>query len=163
MSNELIVSKDKFPSKKGGLNQLNPRKGKYKLCIRKVDFCEENSFDSKFAWICTSLGFFEEIDKDKIGAAIFKELFLAGTIGQVLTSTVIAQRIGMSRGTTINHLNRLKNSGLIEKGGKYYFVRGKNMKAIIEEIEDDVIHIFSRMKRVAKEIDNETDRVIRMK
>ena len=84
-------------------------------------------------------------------------------IGQVLTSTTIAERIGMSRGSVINHLNNLKKAGLIEKGGKYYFARHKTMAGIITEVEDDMLHIFLRMKRVAKEIDNETDDVIRMK
>ena len=84
-------------------------------------------------------------------------------MGQVLTSTTIAQRVGMSRGSAINHLNNLLNAGLIEKGGKYYFTRQKTMTGIIDEIEDDLLHIFSRMRRVSKAIDKETDTVIRMK
>ena len=69
----------------------------------------------------------------------------------------------MSRGSVINHLNNLLNAGLIEKGGKYYFTRHKTMEGIITEIEDDIVHIFSRMKRIAKEVDSEMDDVIRMK
>ncbi len=152
-----------LPVVKRGIKYVNPRRNKSKITIRNVSLPENNSFDEKLGWICSSLGFFENIDKGKTAAIIFKEIYLAGAAGQVLTSTTIAERIGMSRGSVINHLNNLLNAGLIEKGGKYYFTRHKTMEGIITEIEDDIVHIFSRMKRIAKEVDSEMDDVIRMK
>lgn len=154
---------DNLPILKDSLKNSIPRRSQSKIIIRKVELDENMLFNEKIAWICSSFGFFEEIDKNKIAASIFKELFLAKTINQVLTSTTISQRIGMSRGSVINHLNKMLNSGLIEKSGKYYFLRAKTMYATIEEIEDDTKHIFSRIKKIAKELDNETDQVIRMK
>jgi predicted transcriptional regulator len=155
--------KDSLPVLKNSIKHISPRRGKFKLTVRKVALPQNESFDEQIAWVCSSLGFFENIDKSKNAAQIFKEIFLAGSLGQVLTSTTISERVGMSRGSTINHLNNLLNAGLIEKGGKYYFARHKTMKGTIDEIEDDITHIFSRMKRIAKEIDSETDQVIRMK
>ncbi|HNV00878.1 MAG TPA: helix-turn-helix domain-containing protein [archaeon] len=152
-----------LPILKSSLKLETPRRSKFKLTIRKVDFSKQNDFDSKIAWICSSLGFFEMIDKNKNAAAIFKEIFLATSMGQVLTSTTIAQRIGMSRGSTINHLNNLVRSGLIEKNGRYYYARNKTMGGTINEIEDDLLHIFSRIKKVAENIDAETGNIIRMK
>ncbi len=163
MSNELILNeKSKLPVVKG-----TPVKNLFKksntITISKIAMPESNNFDDKLAWLCASTGFFENIDKNKNAARIFKEIFLAGTIGQIVTSTTISERIGMSRGSTINHLNRLVKSGLIEKAGKYYFTRQKTMLGIIEEIEDDVLHSFLRMKKIAKEIDSKTSQVINMK
>ncbi|MBT4596699.1 MAG: ArsR family transcriptional regulator [Candidatus Diapherotrites archaeon] len=158
-----MENKKNLPSVKRPLRHANPRRSGAKITIRNVALPENKGFDEKLAWICSSLGFFETIDKGKTAAIIFKEIYLAGMVGQVLTSTTIAERIGMSRGSVINHLNNLKKAGLVEKGGKYYFARHKTMEGIITEVEDDMLHIFSRMKRVAKEIDNETDDVIRMK
>jgi len=152
-----------LPTVKSTLQYANPRKSSSKLTIRKVSLPENGNFDEKLAWICSSLGFFENIDKRKTAAVVFKEIYLAGIQGQVLTSTTIAERIGASRGSVINHLNNLREAGLIEKGGKYYFTRHKTMEGIITEIEDDLVHIFSRMKRVGKEVDDEIDDVIRMK
>jgi predicted transcriptional regulator len=164
MKNELILSKKgKLPiSGTNSLENYSPRRGQYKLCLRKTELKENMDFNEKIAWICSSFAFFEEIDKNKLATRIFREIFLAGTMNQVLTSTSIAQRIGMSRGSVINHLNNLLDAGLIEKGGKYYFVRAKTMKMIVEEVEDDTKHIFSRIKKIAEEIDKETDDVIRM-
>ena len=155
-------AKNELPILKGSMSHFIPKKSGYELKINKVALSQEDSFDEKFAWICSSLGFFEDIDKNKNAAAIFKLLFLAGTKGQVLTSTTIAQNIGMSRGAVINQLNNLYNAGLIDKGGKYYFMRQRTMIGIIEEIEDDVLHIFSRMKKVAKEIDSKTNQIIQV-
>lgn len=154
---------DSLPILKNSIKHISPRRTKFKLSIHKVALLQNETFDEQIAWICSTLGFFENIDKGKSAAAIFKEIFLAGSLGQVLTSTTIAERVGMSRGSTINHLNNLLNAGLIEKGGKYYFARHKTMQGTIDEIEDDILHIFSRIKKVAKDIDNETDKVIRMK
>lgn len=164
MNNELVVQK-KFspPIKKGAINNFFPKKDNFQLTIRKVALPESENFNEQIAWICASLGFFENIDKNKNAASIFREIFLSSAQGQVLTSTSIAQRVGMSRGSVINHLNNLRNAGLIEKGGKYYFTRHRTMKGIIEEIEDDLIHIFSRMKKVGEKIDKETSQVIIMK
>jgi hypothetical protein len=158
-----MEKKTNLPAVKRPLRHANPRKSGFEITIRNVALPEKEGFDEKIAWICSSCGFFENIDKGKTAAIIFKEIYLAGMIGQVLTSTTIAERIGMSRGSVINHLNNLRKAGLIEKGGKYYFARHKSMEGIITEVEDDLLHIFNRMKRVAKEIDAETDDVIRMK
>lgn len=162
MTNELVPTKKELPVFKGSMKNYNPKKGSYELKVRKVALPQNDGFDEKLAWICSSLGFFEDIDKNKNAAAIFKLIFLAGTKGQVLTSTAIAQSIGMSRGSVISQLNNLRDAGLIDKGGKYYFMRQRTMEGIIEEIEDDVLHLFSRMKRVAKELDSKIDQVIRI-
>jgi predicted transcriptional regulator len=164
MRNELILKEKTNPLiLKGGLNNTFLRKSSSTITISKIALPEKNSFDDKIAWICASLGFFETIDKNKNAARIFKEIFLAGTIGQILTSTTISQRIGMSRGSTINHLNKLEKAGLIEKAGKYYFTRQKKMVGIITELEDDINHIFNRLKKTANEIDDQTTQVLNMK
>jgi len=151
-----------LPTIKRNIRYANLRQSSSELTIKTVSLPENGNFDEKLAWICASLGFFEKIDKEKNAAIIFKEIYLAGMQGQVLTSTIIAERIGMSRGSVINHLNNLKKAGLIEKGGKYYFTRHKTMEGIITEIEDDITHNFSRMKKIAKEIDSEIDDTIRI-
>ena len=162
MANELVPTKKELPVFKGSMKHYAPHKSSYELKVRKVALPQNDSFDEKLVWLCSSLGFFEDIDKNKNAAAIFKLIFLAGTKGQVLTSTTIAEQIGMSRGAVISQLNNLLDAGLIDKGGKYYFMRQRTMQGIIEEIEDDILHLFSRMKKVAKELDAGTDQVIRI-
>lgn len=163
MSNDLVIKNEELPIKKGGMKNISLQKENFKITIKKIPLNQKKDFDEQIAWICASLGFFENIDKNKNATIIFKEIFLSSAMGQVLTSTSIAQRVGMSRGSVINHLNNLRNSGLIEKGGKYYFTRQKTMNGIIEEIEDDLLHIFSRIKKIAKEVDNNIDKTIILK
>ena len=152
-----------LPTVKRDLQFVRPRKSNSEITIRNIALPQEDKCDEKLAWICSSLGFFEKIDKGKTAAIIFKEIYLAGMHGQVVTSKTLSEKIGMSRGSVINHLKNLQKAGLVEKGGKYYFTRHKTMQGILAEVEDDVLHIFSRLKKIGKEVDNEVDTIIRMK
>ena len=144
-----------LPIMKASVRHLSPKRGAFKVVIRKVERPFNPDFENQLAWICSSLGFFEPIDKDKNAAAVFKEIVLATEKGEALTSTAIAERIGMSRGSVINHLNNLLHSGLIEKNGKFYSARSKSMQRTIEEIEEDVERIFSQLKKSAAEVDRQ--------
>ncbi|HPM85617.1 MAG: winged helix-turn-helix domain-containing protein [Candidatus ainarchaeum sp.] len=157
--NKSSVTKDDFPSSlpiiKGVVRHIPTRRARFKIVVRKVERPFNPDFEHQLAWICSSLGFFEPIDKDKNAAAVFKEIVLATEKGEALSSTAIAERVGMSRGAVINHLNNLQRSGLIEKNKKYYSARSKSMKRTIEEIEDDVNRVFSQLKKTAEELDKQ--------
>ncbi|OQA31063.1 MAG: HTH domain protein [archaeon ADurb.Bin336] len=157
--NKPSVTKKKIPSSlpiiKGAVKHIPTGKAKFKIVIRKIERPFNPSFEHQLAWICSSLGFFEPIDKDKNAAAVFKEIILASEKGEALSSTELAERIGMSRGAVINHLNNLKRSGLIEKNKKYYSARSKSVKRTIEEIEEDIDRIFSQLKKTAEELDKQ--------
>ena len=148
-------AKYSLPIMKASVRHLSPKRGTFKVVIRRVERPFKSDFENQLAWICSSLGFFEPIDKDKNAAAVFKEIVLTTERGEALTSTAIAERIGMSRGSVINHLNNLLHSGLVEKSGKYYSARSKSMQRTIEEIEEDVERIFFQLKRSAAEVDRQ--------
>jgi len=145
-----------LPIMKGSVKHVSTNRSKFKVVVRRVERPFKDDFEHQLTWICSSLGFFEPIDKDKNAAAVFKEIVLATEKGSALSSTALAERVGMSRGAVINHLNNLLRSGLIEKNGKYYSSRSRSMKRTIEEIEDDVGRIFSQLKKAAEEIDKQT-------
>jgi predicted transcriptional regulator len=144
-----------LPIMKGSVKHVPTKRFRFKVVVRKVERPYKDDFEHQLAWICSSLGFFEPIDKDKNAAAVFKEIVLATENGTALTSTAIAERIGMSRGAVINHLNNLSRSGLLEKNGKYYSARSRSMKRTIEEIEEDVERVFSQLKKTAEELDKQ--------
>jgi|GEM_PF-302633 len=144
-----------LPIMKGSVKHVPTKRSRFKVVVRKVERPFRDDFEHQLAWICSSLGFFEPIDKEKNAAAVFKELVLATEKGTALSSTTLAQRIGMSRGAVINHLNNLLRSGLVEKSGRFYSARSRSMKRTIEEIEEDVDRIFSQLKRAAEEIDSQ--------
>ncbi len=144
-----------LPIMKGSVKHVSTKRSRFKVVVRKVERPFRDDFEHQLTWICSSLGFFEPIDKEKNAAAVFKELVLASEKGVALTSTALAERIGMSRGAVINHLNNLLRSGLAEKAGRYYSARSRSMKRTIEEIEEDVERIFTQLKRAAEEIDTQ--------
>jgi transposase len=145
-----------LPIMRGSVKHIPTKRSRFRVTLRKVERPFKDDFEHQLAWICSSMGFFEPIDKDKNAAAMFKEIVLATEKGEALSSTALAQRIGMSRGAVLNHLNNLQRSGLIEKNGKYYSARSRSMKRTIEEIEEDVERIFFQLKKAAEEIDKQT-------
>jgi hypothetical protein len=151
----LIEDFHSLPIMKGSVKHVPTRRARFKVVVRKVERPFREDFEHQLAWICSSLGFFEPIDKEKNAAAVFKEIVLATEKGEALSSTALAERVGMSRGATINHLNNLQRSGLIEKNGKFYSARSRSMKRTIEEIEEDVERIFAQLKRTAEELDKQ--------
>ncbi len=148
-------SSSSLPIMRGSVKHVSPKRAKFKVVIRKVERPFNNDFEHQLAWICSSLGFFEPIDKEKNAAAVFKEIVLATEKGEALSSTAIAERVGMSRGATINHLNNLLRSGLVEKNGHFYSARSRSVKRTIEEIEEDIEHVFSQLKKTAEELDRQ--------
>ncbi|MCX6798691.1 MAG: helix-turn-helix domain-containing protein [Candidatus Diapherotrites archaeon] len=127
----------------------------FKIVVRKVERPFSRSVERELDWICQSLGFFEPIDRDKTAAALFKEVVQATEKGKALSSTALAKRVGMSRGSAVNHLNRLQRSGLVVRDGRRYFARSRSVFRTIEEIEDDIERVFQRMKETARQIDRE--------
>ena len=131
------------------------RRASFKIVIRRLERPLSSSLDDEFEWICRSLGFFEAIDRDKTASNIFREVVRATEKGKPLTSSEIAEKVKMSRGSVVNHLNNLQRSGLIVRQGRHYLARSRSMFRTIEEIEEDIERIFSKMKKTAREIDQE--------
>ncbi len=131
------------------------RRASFRLVIRKIEPPFSNDPQKELEWICQTFGFFEEIDKEKTASAVFREVVSATEKGEGLTSTALANRVSMSRGAVINHLNKLMRSGLIVREGRYYVSRSKSMARTIEEIEEDIDRIFEKMKQRARLLDQQ--------
>jgi len=135
--------------------EVNPNRVSFKIVVKRVERPFSHDPLDEFEWLCQTLGFLEPIDKDKTAASIFKVMLAASDKGQALSSTAIADQIGMSRTAVINHLNSLMRSGIVVRAGKYYMLRSRSMLRTIEEIQEDVERIFRKMKKTALEIDQE--------
>ncbi len=129
--------------------------GCFRITIKKVEPPFSSDLEEAFNFICRSLGFFEDIDKEKTASAIFREIIREYENGRMLTSTELAKRVRMSRGAVINHLNNLITAGLIVKQGRYYVPRSKSVLRTIREVEEDIDRIFQRMEQIAKKIDSD--------
>ncbi len=127
----------------------------FELAIKRVEKPFSNRPMDDLDWICASLGFLEPIDRKATASAVFKEILRATEEGKRVSSTGLAQRVGMSRGSVTNHLNNLARSGLILRNGRYYAARSRSMQRTLEEIEEDVKRVFGKMKSAAQGIDRE--------
>ena len=133
----------------------NVRRASFKIVIKRIEKPFSRDPFAELDWICQSLGFFEPIDRDKTAAAIFRELLKFSSEQRALSSTSLAGRLKMSRGSIINHLNNLQRSGLVVRQGRFYLPRSSSMLGTIEEIEEDIERIFAKMKKTAQELDRE--------
>ncbi len=128
-----------------------------KIIIRKSPRPYSDDSDEIFRWFCRSFGIFENIDKDKVASSVFRTVYISNKQGDKLSSTDLAKKVGMSRGSVINHLNNLMERGLVVKNGRFYFVRRQSFYDLVRDLEDEVDSIFSRMHELAKHLDEEFD------
>ncbi len=109
--------------------------------------------NDELRWLGTSLGLFGERDKDKSCYRLFVELLKAAKAQQLISSDELAKKIGLSRGTVVHHLIKLRQTGIVLTEGKKYILRENNLEILIDDIRRDVERTCEEMKRAAKEID----------
>jgi predicted transcriptional regulator len=117
----------------------------------------ERSIEDEVEWLCSSLGFCEQIDRDKTAAAIFRRLLESSHDGESLRSDDIAERVGKSRGAVVNHLNKLIEAGLVVRQGTRYELREGNLHNTLTEMRRDMERMFQDMEEMAAVIDRELE------
>lgn len=119
---------------------------KHRLPVRK-------NINEELQWFGSSLGLFNLRDKDKSCFRIFIELLKSAKKNQPLTSDHIADKLGLSRGTVIHHINRLIESGIIVHQKNQYLLRVDNLETLVDEIRKDLTRTIDDLKKVAEDID----------
>ena len=109
--------------------------------------------NEELQWLGSSLGLFNLRDKDKSCFRIFIELVKTAKTGEPLSSDELAERLGLSRGTVVHHLNRLMDAGLVVADKKKYLLRVSNLGVLIDELERDTTRALEDLKNVAQKID----------
>lgn len=128
------------------------RRTTFRIVIRRIEPPFEHGVEREMEWLCQSLGL-SPLNKDKSIIDIFKLIVKATEDGKGISSTEAAEKINLSRGAVIHHLNNLQLAGLVIKEGRNYFARSRSMVRTIQEVEEDIKRIFDRMQETAREID----------
>lgn len=128
------------------------RRTTFRIVIRRIEPPFERNTEREMEWLCQSLGIVP-VNKDKATMDIFKHIVKATEQGKGISSTDIAEKVSLSRGAVINHLNNLQLAGLVVKQGRNYFARSRSMTRTVQEVEEDIKRIFARMEETAREID----------
>jgi len=109
--------------------------------------------NEELQWFGNSLGLFNLRDKDKSMFRIFIELLKNSKRENPLSSDDIADRLHLTRGTVIHHINKLRDSGIVISEKNKYMLRVDNLEILINEIKKDADRVCNDLREVAKDID----------
>ena len=122
-----------------------------RIVIVKIRKKPHDNVNEDLRWMGNSLGLFGIRDKDSSCFRMF--IILLKNRNQTISSDEIAEKLRLTRGTVVHHLNKLMDAGVVvrEKGG--YILRENSMQGVIRDMRKDMETMFSELKRAAKEID----------
>ena len=127
-----------------------------KIKIKKIKTPPPGSLRKDIDFICKSFGYFSSRDKNCTAGKIFR-LMVKKTTGESkgLTSDEIAEKLDLSRGTIVYHLNSFIQAGLVKRQNNRYQLRSDSLQKSLEEIKQDVERLFNEMMKIADEIDKQ--------
>ncbi len=129
------------------------------IVIKRVDVPAPGSVLRDIDFICQSLGYFSQRDKNNTAVKIFRLLVKKSNKG--LTSEEIAKSLKITRGAVVYHLNNFIDSGIIIKDKNTYRLRYPSLQKSLEELKYDLDRMFDEINKIAKEIDSRLGRVYR--
>ena len=141
-----------MPAPKGLMAYIRQR-----ITIISINRPSQKNINQELQWLGSSLGLFNIRDKDKSCFRVFLELLKSAKAGDLMSSDDIANKLSLTRGTVIHHINRLIESGLVVHEGNTYYLRADNLRALIDELEKDVKRTWEDLRDIAKEIDGQLD------
>lgn len=119
--------------------------------VRKA--APEPDVNRELQWLGTSLGLFNLRDKDSSCFRVFITLIQKAHRHEPISSDEIAERLSLTRGTVVHHLDKLMDTGLVIREKEGYILREANLSKVVKDIQRDLQDIFIELERVAKEID----------
>lgn len=125
------------------------------VLVKKVRSPPPGSLDEDIDFICRSFGFFSLRDRQESAGRIFR-LLVKECCGDEkgLSSDDIAEKLNLSRGAIVHHLNNFISTGLVSKEQNKYRIRSTSLQNCMDEIKEDLNRIFKQMLKIASEIDD---------
>jgi len=124
------------------------------ITIKKIRSPAPGSLDEDINFLCRSLGYFSKRDKQDTAGKIFHLLVKeASDQERSLTSDEIAEKINLTRGAIVHHLNSFISAGIAIKEHNRYRLRSASLQKSMEEIRVDIDRIMKQMIKIAIEID----------
>ena len=124
------------------------------ILIKKIRSPAPGDLNEDIDYLCKSLGYFSKRDKQDTAGKIFQLLVKeACQAEKCLTSDEIAEKLDLTRGAIVHHLNSFIASGIVIKQHNRYRLRSASLQKSIEEIQADIDRIMEQMIKIAMEID----------
>ncbi|NPA38816.1 MAG: helix-turn-helix transcriptional regulator [Candidatus Nanohaloarchaeota archaeon] len=129
----------------------------YKRSIKIVEkrYPESHTTKDMLEWIAISLGVSTKRDLEGTLLKIMEIILSKAKNSQPVKIEELAKKIHISKSTAHHHLEKMYYAGILEKTKKGYYLKGRNLEETIEEIELEIKRIMERIKKVAKEIDEQ--------
>jgi predicted transcriptional regulator len=126
-----------------------------RITIIKTKQPDFESVNDALQWIGGSLGLFNLRDKDRSCFRIFIEILKASHTQDIISSDDLADKLNLSRGTVVHHLNKLLEAGIIINNRNRYELRVSSLSSLVEELEHDAKKMFEEMRTVAHQVDGQ--------
>ena len=124
------------------------------VTVKRVRSPPPGNIEDDIDFICRSFGYFSLRDKQATAGRIFRLIVKEGCGDKDgLCSDDLSEKLELSRGAILHHLNNFIKSGLIVKENNSYRLRSQSLQKSIEEIKIDIDRIFNQMIKISKEID----------
>lgn len=125
------------------------------VTVKKVRSPAPGSINDDIDFICKSLGYFSQRDKYDTAGRIFR-LLVKECCGdkEGLSSDDIADRLELSRGSIVHHLNNFIDTGIVLRERNIYRLRSASLQKCIDEIKVDIDRIFKQIIKIATDIDD---------
>jgi biotin operon repressor len=88
---------------------------------------------------------------------VFRRVIVTSRAGSGVSSSELGEELGLSRTSIVHHLNRLLESGVVERRKSRYFLRSNNLHRTLMELERDIERMFESMQEVADALDRELE------
>ena len=124
-----------------------------RVTIINVEPPQSTDINTELQWLGATLGLFSQRDKDSSCFRVFITLLRAAQQETALSSDEIANNCKLSRGTVVYHLNRLRETGLIENASEGYQLSAESIQESIKQLESDLNELVEIMHAVAQDID----------
>jgi predicted transcriptional regulator len=127
-----------------------------KIKLRRLDIPPAGDISDDIEFICKSFGYFSLRDRQGTAGKIFQVLVEDASSGSNgLTSDEIAERLNLTRGAIVYHLNDFIDAGIVIREKNLYRLRSSSLQRSIEEIMRDAQRIFEDMMKIAHDIDEQ--------
>ncbi len=111
-------------------------------------------YETNLEWICRTFGYLESRDRHQTAYSILKALVEAAVQDRGFSSEELAERLSVTRGTIIHHLNRMMKNGLVIFHESKYKLRERSLRNTFEEVRRDLNRVFMNLSEVAAIVDN---------
>ena len=124
------------------------------ILVKRIRLPKPGNVNNDIDYLCKSLGYFSKRDKQDTAGKIFRLLVKEACEPEnCLTSDEIAERLNLTRGAIVHHLNNFISSGLVVKENNRYRLRSASLQKSMEEIRADIDRIMNQMIKIAIELD----------